>query len=321
VPVLVDESRGDRGNPWGIRFFRMFDQTNDAELFHTSEQLKEKGFKRSGNRWTKGKRMFLPLYEAKMVQAYDHRAASVVVEKDNWMRQGQTQPTSLVRHQQPEFIPEPRWWVAESEVQRVLDQPLPHGFIGFKDITSPTNERTMIAAAIPKCAVTNHFPLALMEVSHRLAMCLLANFNSFVLDFAARQKIGGVTLNFFIVNQFPVLPPDAYQQKCPWHGRQTLERWISDRVLKLTCTADDMRPLAEACGMRNPIHKWRPEERAALMAELDAAYFLLYGVSRDDAAYILSTFTGTRRIDEKETSRFRTSDLILEAYDKLSAKK
>ena len=50
-----------------------------------------------------------------MVQAYDHRAAGVVIEKGNWMRQGQTEPTSLVFHQNPEFTVQPRWWV---EVQR-----------------------------------------------------------------------------------------------------------------------------------------------------------------------------------------------------------
>ena len=34
VPILVDESRMEGGNPWGIRFVTMFHQTNDAELFH-----------------------------------------------------------------------------------------------------------------------------------------------------------------------------------------------------------------------------------------------------------------------------------------------
>ena len=155
------------------------------------------------------------------------------------------------------------------------------------------------------------------KISRRHICCLLANLNSFVLDFVARQKVGNVHLNFFIVKQFPMLPPDEYERKCPWHGRQTLEKWISDRVLKLTCTADDMRPLAEACGMKTPAHKWRQDDRSQIMAELDAAYFHLYGVSRDDAEYILSTFSGTRRRDESETGRFRTADLILDAYDGL----
>ncbi|MCX6813668.1 MAG: N-6 DNA methylase, partial [Candidatus Azambacteria bacterium] len=56
VPVLVDENRKEGGNPWGISFLRMFDQTNDAELFHTAEQFKSQKFKLVGNRWIKGKK-------------------------------------------------------------------------------------------------------------------------------------------------------------------------------------------------------------------------------------------------------------------------
>jgi hypothetical protein len=317
VPILLDRTRAEGGNPWGLRFVTMFHQTNDAELFHTPDRLAKMGFKLEGNHWRRRNSVFLPLYEAKMVQAYDHRAAGVVIERGNWVRQGQTEPTTLVAHQNPEFVVQPRWWVEQTEVERVLKEARPAGFLGFKDITSPTNERTMIAAAVPWSAITNHLPLVITSARPRLELCLLANLNSFVLDYVARQKIGGVTLNFFIVEQFPMLPPDAYAERCPWNRRQTLERWISQRVLKLTCTANDMIPLAEAADFREPVHKWRPEERARLRAELDAAYFHLYGIRRDDAEYILSTFTGTQRRDTAETGRYRTAELVLEAYDSL----
>ena len=62
-----------------------------------------------------------------------------------------------------------------------------------------------------------------------------------------------------------------------------MEKWISERVLKLTCTADDMRPLAEAAGFAQGVHKWDEAERAQLRAELDAAYFHLYGLEREEA--------------------------------------
>jgi hypothetical protein len=68
-------------------------------------------------------------------------------------------------------------------------------------------------------------------------------------------------------------------------------------VLKLSCTAEDMIPLAQACDFKGSrgdgVHIWKEEERAQLRAELDAAYFHLYGISRDDAEYILTTFTNT----------------------------
>lgn len=68
-----------------------------------------------------------------------------------------------------------------------------------------------------------------------------------------------------------MFPADRYQEGCPWDKRRTLEGWISDRVLKLTCTADDRRPLAEAAGFDPPVHEWNPGQRARLRAELDAA--------------------------------------------------
>jgi hypothetical protein len=319
IPVLVDQSRRAGGNPWGVRFVTMFHQTNDAELFQTAEQLRALGLKQHGSTWRLRKRVFLPLYEAKMVQAFDHRAASVLVDEDNWVRQGQTDASTLVAHQNPEFVVQPRWWVEQSAVCRAVGREEPrHAFIGFKDITSPTNERTMIAAAIPWSAVTNHFPLVLTAASPRVELCLLANLNAFVLDYAARQKIGGVTLNFFIVEQLPILPPDAYAQRCPWNTRQTLERWISERVLKLTCTAEDMLPLAQAADFREGVHKWRPEERAQLRAELDAAYFHLYGLKRDDVEYVLSTFAGTARRDLAETGERRTAEAVMTAYEQLA---
>jgi hypothetical protein len=320
VPVLVDENRRAGGNPWGVKFLRMFDQTNDAESFKTGKELKEDGFKLDGNRWTKRKQVYLPLYEAKMIQAFDHRAAGVVVQAGNWMRQGQTDDTSLVQHQNPEFVVLPRFWVADEDVRAKFgngkdEQP---AFLGIKDITSPTNQRTMIAAAIPWSAVTNHFPLILSAISWRRRMCLLANLNALSFDYVTRQKIGGVTLNFFIVEQLPTFPPDRYGDKCPWDRSTTLEKWISERALKLTCTSNDMAGLAEAAGFKPRVYPWKNDERDQLRAELDAAYFILYGIERADMEYILGTFQGVADEDEAHNGIGVTRGLILEAFDRLT---
>jgi hypothetical protein len=324
VPVLIDRNRKEGGNPWGVRFVTMFHQTNDAELFKDAEALRKERCRQEGNRWTRGKKVCLPLYEAKMVQAYDHRAASVEVVKSNWVRQGQTVEPSLVERQNPEHVAMPRWWVDEEAVTGAIGKMRPY-LLGFKDITSSTNQRTMIAAAIPWSAVTNHFVLALTEQKAIRECCLLANLNSMAYDFVARQKIGGVTLNFFIVEQLPTLPPDAYDDPCPWDRKRTLEVWISSRVLKLSCTANDMKPLAQACGMKPPIHKWKDEERDSLLAELDAAYFILYGVDRADMIYMLTAFQGTRAKDmpdlfhpDPDKVLSSAGRRIVEAYDRLS---
>ncbi|MEX2172210.1 MAG: DNA methyltransferase [Pirellulales bacterium] len=324
VPVLIDSSRkGPTKNPWGVSFRRMFDQTNDAELFREAETLKAEGCKHKGNRWVKGKQVYLPLYEAKMVQMYDHRAADVVTDTANWVRQGQTETTSLVQHANPEHLATPRFWIDAEHVE------LPAwGSLGFKDITSPTNQRTVIAACGPFAGFTNHFVLIQSELLARQQMCLLANVNSFAYDFTTRQKIGGVTLNFFIIEQIPTLPPDTYAKPCPWSKKKTtLEKWISERVLKLTCTAEDMLPLAEACDFtggsfkeyEGRLNKWDEAERAELMAELDAAYFHLYGLGRDDTEYILGTFKGIHVRSPLLKGVGSPAELVLAKYDEYAS--
>ncbi|MDD5327132.1 MAG: N-6 DNA methylase [Phycisphaerae bacterium] len=322
VPVLWNRTRKEGGNPWGIRFFTLFHQTNDAELFHTADQLKADGFKRFGPNWKKGKKIYLPLYEAKMIQMFDHRAASIIVDEQNWMRQGQPNAISPVQHQNPEFYSEPRWWVDKSEVDRSLDKNIQPSYISYKDVTSSTNQRTMIAAFIPHVAVLNSAPLMLIEsgIPFRITCCLLANLNAIVMDFTARQKVGGVHLNYFIVEQLPMFPPDFYKQKCPWDKKHSLEKWISDRVLKLSCTSNDMIPLAEAAGFKPKVHKWDPAERLDLMAELDAAYFLLYGIERNDVEYILSTFQGLQKESPDLLAGSTTIIRILQFYDELKSK-
>ena len=317
VPVLIDEARRTGGNPWDVRFVTMFHQTNDAEKFTDAAKLKAEGFRLHGNRWKKGKQEFLPLYEAKMIQAYDHRAAGVRVEAGNWMRQGQTEDTTLVEHQNPEFVVIPRFWVSEGDVAGALDSRNPPGFLGFKDITSPTNRRTMIASFIPFCGTVNHFPLLLSGLPYRRQCCLLGNLNSYALDYVTRQKLGGITLNFFIVEQLPTLPPDVYDDRCPWDRKQTLEAWVSERVLRLTCTSDDMRPLAEAAEFKPGVVKWKEAERAELRAELDAAYFRLYGIGDEDVEYILGTFQGVRDEDEAHDGVGPTRRRIRDALERL----
>jgi hypothetical protein len=352
VPILIDENRGQGGNPWGIKFLRMFDQTNDAGHFHEAKVWEKKGYTLQGNVYAlrtpslregkKGKtphaerggtraKRALPLYEAKMVQAFDHRAASVIVDDENWVRQGQKAQTSPVQHANPEFGVLPRWWVAEDVVAKVTEGRKRDWLLAYKDITSATNERTMIAAFLPWVGVVNSAPIMFVgdDITPRGEACLLGNLDSFVFDFVARQKVGSVHLNFFIVEQLPTLPPDNYSDKCPWSKRETLEHWISDRVLRLSCTAEDMMPLARACGFKGSrgdgVHLWKETERAQLRAELDAAFFVLYGIGRADAEYILSTFSGTGVVEPEQRPAAGFAWLpesvgarVLEAYDHLT---
>ena len=178
----------------------------------------------------------------------------------------------------------------------------------------------MIAAMIPHVAAANSAPLVLTEpnIGPRLAACLLANLNSIAMDFVARQKVGGVHLNFFIVEQLPLFGPDRYAERCPWDKRLTLERWISERALKLTCTADDMRPPGR--GGRNGPARPQVEPRGAGRNPRRVGRRLLPALllDREDVQYILGTFRGLGQGADEAGTLFDTGGEILEAYDRLS---
>jgi hypothetical protein len=317
VPVLISKTRKQGGNPWRIKFVRMFDQTNNADLFRTAEQLRSNDCKCFGSIWKKGKTVFLPLYEAKMFRSYDHRFGSVYIKDENWLNQGQTVETSVVEHQNPEFVVLPRWWIPEAKVRQKLSDYCCPVLLAFRNITRATDTRTVISSFIPSVGVINSAPVIMTQLPLRVQSCLIANLNTFVLDYVAKRKIAHVNLNYFIMEQLPIFPPDFYKQKCPWNKRQKLEKWISDRVLKLTCTSNDMTPLAKAAKFEPLVHKWDPAERLDLMAELDAAFFLLYGIKRADVEYILSTFSGVRKDSATLLDGSSTLDRVLAHYDAL----
>jgi hypothetical protein len=126
------------------------------------------------------------------------------------------------------------------------------------------------------------------------------------------------TMNFFILRQLPVPRPDAFSSSLPWSGDQPLDAWIRARVLELTYTAYDIAPLAQDLGDDGTPFRWDEVRRFAMRAELDAAFFHLYGVQRHDADYIMETFPVVKRRDIERYGSFRTKELILQVYDAMA---
>jgi len=292
----------------------MFDMTNDSHLFRTATQLDAAGFYPvAGNRWKRGEDLYLPLYEGKMVQAFDHRAASVMVNPENLNRPAQPREATADEHADPNWLPDPQFWVSESERGWTSEA---NWVLGFKEITAPTNAMTFIAALFPAVGFGNKVPIFKPESTDRNEWLLAANFNSMIFNFATRQKIQGQTLNLFIVEQLPVIPAADYDRP---FGDQTARELVRDHVLRLTYTAHDMAPFARDLGYHGPPFAWDAETRRHLRTRLDALYFHLYGLDRTDADYVLSTFPIVQRDDEKQFGRYRTRDLILAYMNALAA--
>ena len=317
-PVLVDRSGGGERKVWPVRYLRMFDMTNDSHHFRTAERMDAEGFYPvQGNRWKKGRELYLPLYEGKMVQAFDHRAASIVVNPENLNRPARPRETTDEEHGDPAWSPDPQFLVSEEATA------WPEGLgwaVAFKDVTAPTNVRTMIASVLPRSGFGNTLPLLMPDASgiaaYRETAWLWAGcLNSLAFDFVARQKVQGQHLNWFVVEQLPVLKASDYDHRFGATARDL----VKDHVLRLTYTAHDMAPFARDLGHDGPPFPWDEEERRHLRARLDALYFHLYGLTREDAAYVLGTFPIVRREDVAAFGRYRTRELILAYMNALAA--
>lgn len=309
VPVLVDHRSTPPARVWPVRYATMFHMTNDSGKFRTEAELVAAGaYRVAPNRWKKGAAEWVPLYEGKMVQAFDHRAASVIVNPENLNRPAQPEPATDDQHADPNWLPNPQFWIdaaLTSEIRQAWT-------IGLKHVSSATNARTVICAIVPRAGYGNSLPILDCENGDRSfkrwAPLLLANLNSFALDFIARQKLHGNNLNLYVIKQLPILPRDAYARQI---GATTAEAIIRDHVLRLSYTAHDLKAFAEDQGYDGPPFRWDPEERLHLRARLDALFFLLYGLDRDTADYILGTFPIVREEEIERYGRFRSRDLIL----------
>jgi len=250
APVLVNEAAGE--NPWGCTFMRMFDMQGDANLLHLETSIGPEWHKVAFGHYVSGEKQLAPMLEAKMIDSFDHRASSVGEETANSLRLSSSIETTLEQHQDPDYFPNARYWVAPHH----LEEKVPefwrfNWFIGFKAVTSPTNARTFVAAIIPKLPLPDRFPV-IMNSSRVTHICaFFANLNSHVFDYVVRQKMGGITLNYFIVEQLPVLPPETYARSLRQYDLQgtdhalRLTDYIVPRVLELTYTAWDLRPFAD----------------------------------------------------------------------------
>lgn len=343
LPVLVDRRKTEPVMVFPVRYLTMFHMTNDSGLFVTKAELERTAYPVGGGRWRRGAEEFVPLYVGRSIKQFDHRAASVLVNEENLHNAALSGDTTPDQHADPAYVPTPQYWVSRGAIDWPGDMP---AVIAFRDIARPTDVRTMIAALVPFCGAGNKLPLivpALPEngkaarakvlAEYRDALPLLtANLNSAPFDFVTRQKVHAANLNWFIVEQLPVVPPAAYARS---FGPKTARDIVRQEVLALTYTAHDMAPFARemghidpATGEAKPPFTWDASERLRRRAKLDALYFMLYFPSstaaemealRETATYIYSTFPIVLGHEMAAHGRYVSRDLCMLYMNALAA--
>lgn len=276
---------------------RELDMTNDSNLFRESPPG-------------------MPVYEGRMVSQYDHRA------KGYRSGRGRSAVWDELPFDGSKAI-EPQWHVADGAIPDRLENRAMSYRVGFCDVASPTNERSLVAAMLPRNVIAGNKVPTVTGSPHNLKACTLwlAAANSFTLDFIVRKKVS-LQLSFTILDSLPFPRPPLTD---PSLG------FIAPRVLRLTCTGPEMNgywnAMANAGGWVEAIAPDAPPpgatddtERRTLMAELDAFVArVFYGLTWVELEHILSTFPIVEKRDRALFGDYRTRELIKHAYDRIDA--
>lgn len=144
----------------------------------------------------------------------------------------------------------------------------------FMDVSSATNARAMISAAVPDFPSGNKTPVLWGKNSGELAIAL----NSLGYDYALRQRLGGMTLNYFIVEETPLPLLEANR----------------DLFLELSRRLDFTAPVFASSwhDATNREASWQchwaltEHERLRLRCVADAVVALAFGLSVEDMRWI-----------------------------------
>ncbi|MCE2527387.1 MAG: hypothetical protein J4G00_07635 [Actinomycetia bacterium] len=195
----------------------------------------------------------------------------------------------------------------------------------FRGISRATDKRTFLTSGLPRSGAGNSAPILNYETGPAIAAALvMANMNSLPLDWAARLSVGGTNMNFFIVKQLPVFPPEAYLQR-PHPHMETYAELIVPRVLELVYTVtEDLQGFARDLGYDGPPFPWDGDRRHRIQSELDAIFARMYRLDRSDLEWILDpsppslSFSVLQENELAEFSEYRTKLLVLQAFDQLT---
>lgn len=244
---LLGETLSDT---WNLKLTSEFHMTNDSYLFKTEP--------------AQGR---LPLYEGKMIHQFTHRYAL----PKYWLDEKEARQALLKR--------------GEVDKGQILDYQTYR--LGFRSISSSTNERSLISSLIPKSVFcgnslsVSEYEQNNFQENEAFKFFIVTILNSFLIDWMLRQKVSA-NINMFYIYQTPIprlKEGDKYFQE------------IVENAAKLICTTEEFDQLAKEVGIGSHKNGVTEEgERMAIRAKLDAIVAHLYELNLTEFQHILTTF-------------------------------
>lgn len=257
----------------------------------------------------------VPLYEGRMVDQFDYRA------KGYRSGRGRAGVWEDLPFESPNKSIQPQWHISDDRIPDKCRDRIGTYRVGFCDVASPTNERTLVAAILPPGAICgDKVPTITFEgdeTGWHLALWV-AVANSYAMDFIARKKVS-LKMSYTVVDSlpFPRLSRDDHRARA-----------LVSRSLRLSCTGPEMLPLwhrlategwCSATSTKTQIAgELDYEARLKLRAEIDAIVARdLFELTGPELDYVLTTFPTQQRYQEEMYGEFRSRRLILEAFEQV----
>lgn len=278
---------GSRMSGWDIVYTTGLHMTSDAEHLRDKEHLEQLGYELDTNWFKKDGDCYLPVYEGKYIQQYDHRFASfenISADKRFGIKAATNNPTDI---QKGNFDYEilPRYWVHQSFAEaNATQRKISYDWnIGFRDTTNViSNFRTAVACIVGKAAFNYKCPNVIVSGGDaKVSALFLGLFNSVPFDYMLRLKFYGANLTKSLLLQSFVPHFSKVED-------------YSDEIMKAVCAltngSKSVSSFANECGHQN-LGYVLGKEREVLKARIDAIFFKLYGLTIEDAEYIFETFS------------------------------
>lgn len=240
---------------------------------------------------TKSEKTRVPIYEGKFIEQYDNRfstfAGMSADERYQAKASARRQPgDSFVA---PKPAPECRYFIDKKFWESFLDRYDQPYSLCWRSLTSPTNQRTMIASIIPSMPTCQSVQLLQTTPVEDLLM-ILALFNSKVFDFFVRLKMGGIDLTQSVVRQIPVPFREAWNSMVTLHG---VDYTALDAVRALERLLYRNEP--DLCGLWDGVPEIKNADNyyktaADVREGIDKIIFQMYGLTSAEEKMVRNSF-------------------------------